>query len=166
LGIPDDAFVIGNVARVDRMKDHATLIDALMTVARSHGSTHFLLAGANVELGTPVFTKLLAAPEMTGRFHLLGVRRDVPDLLAALDLYVQSSAFGEGFPNVVAEAMASAVPAIVTNVGDAALIVDDSDRVVTPRNSLKLAAANENFLSQPWKIRTAIGQRDREKNCQ
>ena len=76
---------------------------------------------------------------------------------------VQSSAFSEAFPNVVAEAKASAVPAVVTNVGDTALIVDDTDRVVAPRNSPQLAAAIESFLSQALQIRTATGLRDRER---
>ena len=67
----------------------------------------------------PVWRAATVAQELglVERIHLLGERLDMPRLTAALDIAVSSS-HAEGFPNVIGEAMACAVPCVVTDVGD------------------------------------------------
>jgi glycosyltransferase involved in cell wall biosynthesis len=126
LGVAEDAVVAIHVARHDPMKDHETFLAAL---AANPGVT-----GIAVGLGTE---SLPARPNLMA----LGARRDVPRLLGAADIFVSSSAFGEGFSNAVAEAMATGLPAIATDVGDARFILGGTGAIVPPRDARALAQA-------------------------
>lgn len=139
LSIGDDVPLIGMVARFDPMKDHAGLLAA---ASQMDHRVHWLLAGRGVEAGAVAIPPILA-----GRVHLLGERSDVPALMAALDGLVVASAFGEGFPNVLIEAMACGVPCVATDTGDAAAILAGVGRVVPPGDPLALAAAIQSMLT-------------------
>jgi glycosyltransferase involved in cell wall biosynthesis len=81
----------------------------------------------------------------------------MPALYAAADIAVSSSAFGEGFSNAIAEAMASAVPVIATDVGDAAAIVGTAGILVPPRDTAALRDAIEMLTREPAATRQARG---------
>lgn len=83
----------------------------------------------------------------------------------AFDLATLSSAYGEGFPNVIGEAMASGVPCVVTNVGDSAYIVGDTGTVVPTRNPEALAHAWDAMLDRIEKEGCELGVRARERLC-
>lgn len=147
LGLPDDRLLIIHVARVDPMKDHASLIAA----ARSIPDATFLLAGSG--------TSDLTAP---ANVRKLGTRSDMPSLYAAADIAVSSSAFGEGFSNAIAEAMACGVPAVATDVGDAAAIIGTAGIIVPPRDPAALRDAIERLTREPAATRQARGLAGRQ----
>jgi glycosyltransferase involved in cell wall biosynthesis len=141
LGVPDSSILIGLVARFDPMKDHDTFLRAAQIVAGESPDVHFLLAGAGVDAGNPSLRAAIDAGGLHGRVSLLGARQDIAAVDAALDVAVMASAFGEGFPNAVAEAMACSVPCVVTDVGDAATLVGSTGWVVPPRDVAGMAQA-------------------------
>lgn len=139
--LTDNDIVLGMVARWDPQKDHATLIAALGALPPER-SWRTILVGSNMTDDNSVLVSLLERHGVRGRVDLLGQRADVPAVMNAMDVHVLSSA-GEGFPNVVAEAMASGTPAVVTDVGDAALIVGDLGWISPPRDMTRLSGAIE-----------------------
>ena len=133
LGIPAEAIVLAHVARVNPMKDHQVFLAAMAELP----DLRALLIGADTE-------RLPDQPNLVR----LGRRDDVERLLPAADFVVSSSAFGEGFSNALAEGMACGLPAISTDVGDAAIIVGDTGAIVPPRDPQALASAIRELASE------------------
>ena len=165
LGLAPAATLIGLVARLHPQKDHGNFIAAAGLVARRRPLAHFVLIGTDVVADNPDLGAQIQATGTPERFHLLGARADLPRLTAAFDIGVTASAYGEAFPLVVGEAMACGVPCVVTDVGDSALMVADTGRVVPPRDPAALAAAIESLLDLPDGERRMIGTAARARIC-
>ena len=155
LGIPVTSRVVGHVARLHPMKDHKNFIHAAVRIGTDFPDVHFLLAGRDVTRDND--SLLGNVPDgMESRFHWLGERNDVADLMRAMDVFVLSSR-GEGFPNVLGEAMACGVPCVATNVGDSVHVMGGHGRIVPPRNSVSLAEAVIELLHLDPKGRVELG---------
>ena len=126
LGIPDEAVVAIHVARLNPMKDHASFLKAMQALPQMRG----LLVGAGTE-----------TLDLPGNVGALGLRGDVERLYCCADIVVSSSAFAEGFSNVLAEGMSSGLVPVATDVGDARLIIGETGQVVPIRDSDALAKA-------------------------
>lgn len=155
LGIPLEARLVGHVARLHQMKDHPAFLRAMAGLAFRYPDTHFLLSGRDVSLEDKSLEQLIPV-QVRDRFHLLGERSDVPDLMSAMDVFCQSS-WSEAFPNVLGEAMATGVPCVATDVGDSAMVVGDTGVVVPPRDEGALAAGIESFLMMPLEECRTLG---------
>ena len=163
LGLNDEQFVVGMCARVDPMKDHATFVKAAAAFAGTAPEARFVLIGGGTDEPGSALERMIAAAGLSGRFVRLGLREDIPLLHAALDVATLSSAFGEGFPNVLAEAMACGVPCAATDVGDSAAIVGSTGFVVPPRDPEALAAAWAELRSEGRDARAARGAEARRR---
>ena len=108
------------------MKDHATFLKAMWALPAMRG----LLVGAG--------TETLDLPD---NVRALGLRTDVARLYRCADLVVSSSAFAEGFSNILAEGMSSGLVPVATDVGDARLIVGAVGEIVPVRDPEALAQA-------------------------
>lgn len=148
LGLAATDEVIGFVARWNPLKDHANLIRAFALLLKRRPGVKLLLIGDGLSEDNAELMALLNEVNIIVGQHviLLGRRDDVPTLMPVLDLHVLSS-MAEGFPNVVAESMACEVPNVVTDVGDAAFIVDTYGWVVPPKNASALSGAIEEALT-------------------
>jgi len=123
---------------------------------------HFLMAGKGCDDTNRELGQWIEQAGLRERFHLLSSRDDMPRLFAALDAYVQTS-LTEGMPNCVAEALACGVPTFVTDVGDAARLVEDRSHVVPPQAPARMAQAVLAHWRQTHEDRLLVGQRGRER---
>jgi glycosyltransferase involved in cell wall biosynthesis len=147
------------VARYDPMKDHATLLQALHLLLHDQTNAtinvHLVLIGKGMTPDNAALMHLVRSYGLEQYVHLLGERRDVAQLTPGFDIATLSSAFGEGFPNVIGEAMACGVSCVVTNVGDSAGVVGETGIVVHPRNAAALARG--------WRTLIALGPQGRQR---
>jgi glycosyltransferase involved in cell wall biosynthesis len=118
--LPTGGILVGSVGRLDQQKGYHDLIRAARVIANSRSEVHFAIAGEG-PLRTSLAT-LITELGLADHFHLCGFRTDVPNFLAALDLFVSSSHW-EGTPLVLIEAMALAKPVVSTKVGFATSVV-------------------------------------------
>lgn len=164
LGIPEAAPLIGLMARFDAQKDHSTFLKAVKLLVQERSDVHLIMCGSygvtsdNVELA-----RLIDEAGIRAQVRLLGRRNDMARLTAALDITVLSSAFGEGFPNTIGEAMSCGVPCVVTDVGDSRLIVGETGMVVPKRNSPALAKALRKMVDLGREGRSQLGMAARQR---
>lgn len=137
-GVASDEFLIGMVGRYDPLKNHHGLIDALALLREEGREFQCVLVGRGVSPNNTELARHIDASGLTGQVTLAGSRNDIPAIMNALDLHVLAS-LGEGFPNVVAEAMACGTPCAVTDVGDARMIVGTDALCCEPGNTRNLA---------------------------
>ena len=163
LAIPHDARIVGMVARYHPMKDHAAFLAAAGDVARIRRDVRFVLAGLNVVPENEALMQLAREHGIADQVHLLGPRADMHAIVPAFDLQVSSSSSGEGFPNVVGEAMSCGVPCVVTDVGDSAAVVGDTGLAVPPRDPQALAAGISRLLALTPSALAELGRRARER---
>jgi glycosyltransferase involved in cell wall biosynthesis len=161
LGIPDDAQVVGMLARFHPDKDHDTFLQAVVLTHRRLGGVHFVLAGSGVDASSELAARV-ARLDLSDCVHLLGERRDIPSLISSFDIATLSS-WTEGFPNAIGEAMSCCVPCVATDVGDSALLVGSTGLVVAPRDAIALSRAWTELLQAPGGVRQALGLSARER---
>jgi len=164
-GIREGETVIGIAARLDPMKDHETFLRAAALAAQAQGSLRFVCIGGGAETDFARLRALAESLGIGGRVVFAGECHDMPAAYSAFDIAACSS-LGEGFPNMVAEAMACAVPVVATNVGDCARIVGDTGAVVPPRDPEALARAFLRLARLPAAERAALGARARARICE
>ena len=151
LGVSESAILIGHISRLHPMKDHATLLRAIDRVVDSLSSTGGKQEVLFLLIGHGVTSELSNNPAI----HFLGERSDIPKIMSALDIVVSSSAWGEGFPNVIGEAMASEVPCVVTDVGDSAHIVGKYGQVCSVGDDQCIASSLLQLIENKQERKTA-----------
>ncbi len=157
----NDSFVWLAVGRFEVAKDYPNMLHAFAQVCRRDSNAVLLLVGhGSMQQETESLAQSL---ELGDRIRFLGVRSDVPEVMAAADGYVMSSAW-EGMPIALLEAAAAGLPIVATRVGGNHEVVreGESGYLVPPRDHEGLAAAMLRLMEQPAEERRAMGDRGRE----
>jgi glycosyltransferase involved in cell wall biosynthesis len=132
--------VFGHAARFHPMKNHAGFLSAVSSLKTQGISCQIKMVGTDVSFSNPDYSALVPS-NIISVVSADGPCANMPGFYSGIDCFVMSSAWGEAFPNVVAEAMLVGLPCIVTDVGDAAEIVGDTGWVVPANNPEALANA-------------------------
>jgi len=159
--VPDDALVVGCVARLDPVKDHATLVRAMATLRASGRRAHLVLVGDG-ETRRPL-EALVAELGLQEGVTFVGELRDGRNHHRAFDVSVLCS-LSEGFPNTLVEAMAAARPVVATAVGGSVDAVVDGETgiLVAPGSPDALAAALARLCDDPDE-RARLGRAGHER---
>jgi glycosyltransferase involved in cell wall biosynthesis len=163
VGLKPTSILVGLVARRHPMKDHSGFLQAVSLVSAQYPESRFLLIGKGLTESESGLTKQIRKLNLTDRVLLLGERTDTPQLTAALDIACSSSAWGEGFSNAIGEAMACAVPCVVTDVGDSAYMVGDTGVIVPAQNPEALAHAIGQLIDAGPAKRKELGMAARRR---
>lgn len=170
--LPENCKLIGMFARFDPMKDHATFLRAAGILAATRDDVYFVLAGKQLTKANLAIMHLLSEHNLQARIVLLGQIDNIHTVLPAMDYVTQTSVFGEGFPNVIGEAMACGVECFCTDVGDSLEVIGDTGYKIAPRDPIALAQqwrnalelATEENVKRRLKVRERISQRYRIDN--
>ena len=162
LGIPAEAILIGIAARFHPHKDHGNFIRAAALLHKQMPEAHFLLCGMDITWENPRLSAWIEAAGIRDRCHLIGLRQDMSRLFAGMDIATTSSR-SEAFPIAIGEAMACGTPCVVTDVGDSALIVADTGKVVAPEDPVALAEAWRTLIEAGPEVRRRLGMAARRR---
>ena len=160
LGLLESHLVIGVVGRFDPLKDFNNFVEAASLVSRDLDGVKFLMVGKGLDKDNYELNLWIEKSQYSTNFLLYG-ETNPHDLFAAMDVYCLSSK-AEGFPNVVAEAMAMRIPCVVTDVGDAARIVGESGLVVDPMDANALYKGLMLMLNLDKHERDVLGNKARQ----
>lgn len=158
LNIKTNTALLGMVGRFNPQKDHFGLLTALSIIKDRPSHFKVALIGRDLNSSNSGLNDQIKNLGLEENLLLLDQRIDVPAVMNGLDIHVLSSS-SEGFPNVLAEAMACGTPCVTTDVGDAALIVGDTGWVVQPKDPQVLANAMLEAMEeqqnnpQAWQVR-------------
>lgn len=152
LNIPEDYKIVTMVGRLMEQKNYPMLIRVAQKTKQMSLPLHFVIAGTGDLLNSLI--EMSRRLEVDDRVHFIGVRNDIPQILAASDIFLFTTNF-EGFPNALLEAMAASLPVITTNfAGVGELVENGVNGTIIPINDVNAAfAALKSYLDNPSKAR-------------
>ena len=156
LGVPEDAFIIVSAGELNKNKNTEVIVKALKDVV----GAHYIACGVGPEKEN--LEKLAQDFGVTDRFHLMGYRTDMPEIMACADVFTMMS-FREGMPRAVLEAMDLGLPCVGSDTrGIRDLIDDEGGFICKPTDANAFAKAFAKLQSNP-EMRNRMGQHNRSK---
>ena len=159
LALQEGMQLLGFIARFHQEKNPGLFLRAL---SRLPPQVHGLMVGSGMTLENLSLADQIRELGLRDRIHLLGERRDMPRIMAGLDVAVSAS-WNEGFSNALGEAQACGVPCVATAVGDSPVLIGGIGRLVAPGEGKPLAEAILELLSLSQEQRLVLGRRCRQR---
>ncbi len=161
-GLAPDHLLIGLVGRLMPVKDHPLFLDAAAKLAEMEPRARFVCVGDGPNAYRQALGEQADRLGLKDKVIWAGARRDMPAVYNALDILCLTSK-SEGFPNVVAEAMATGVPPVATTVGDVAMMMGEVGQLVSPSTPDALVTALLTLTSLSEEARHDLGRRARAR---
>jgi len=162
LGISPDCPVIGMVARYHPQKNHRGFLESARLIQKNIPTVHFVFCGRGVSNENETLIAKVRDLKLMN-VHFLGIRSDIEYLTSGFDIAVSNSTAGEGFSNVIGEAMACGVPCIATDVGDAGYLINGTGVIVPPGDPQLMAEACIGLLRKDGRFRQHLGEQSRKR---
>ncbi len=146
-GVLREEELIGLVGRLDPMKDHETFFQAALLLLQARRTARFVCVGDGPSEYRTLLQDRARSLGLSDHIMWVGMRSDVADVYNALDLLVNCS-YGEGFSNVIGEAMACGIPCVVTDVGDSGLVIGGMGELVPTKDPVALKRGMQRLLDR------------------
>ena len=149
LGGSPDHLLVGTVAFLRSYKGLDLFIDAARIVCAHHPTARFVVVGEGPD--EPLLRQKIQEAQLETVVRMVGFRADIPQVLAALDMFVLSSTEGEGLPQSLTQAMAMERPVVATNVGSVGEVVQHgvTGCLTPPNNPEQLVREIGHVLNDP-----------------
>lgn len=159
--------LIGMIGRINHWKGQGYFLDIASLLVQKHGDIHFVLVGDAYPGTEHLVDEMKEKIQKTGlQDHVcyLGFRKDIPEILKALDIFVLPSILPDPFPTVILEAMASGKPVVATAHGGAnEMILEGETGLLIPWDDAESAAASISALVKNEVLRKEMGEKGRSR---
>jgi len=160
IGVDNAIPVVGNVGRFDVQKGQLEFVACAARIHRQEPRTRFVMIGKGVTEENIPLMKAIRDHGLQKHFILMGEQEEIAMLLNGVDVFLGCSA-GEGWPNAIAEAMATGVPCVATDVGDTGRVMGDTGYVHEYADTENLANSVVDLLRLTRSQRCEVGERER-----
>jgi glycosyltransferase involved in cell wall biosynthesis len=161
-GLDANQAVVGIIGRLDPIKDHATLLKAFHQVLECMPKVRLVIVGSGEKLLEERLVSLTRSLGIEKNVLWIPSQNDLLGIYNMLDVCVSAS-IGEGFSNVISEAMACQIPCVATAVGDSVDIIGETGRIVPVGSPNVMAQAIQELLELPVEKRERLGRSARER---
>jgi glycosyltransferase involved in cell wall biosynthesis len=162
LELPESTLLVGMVGRINPGKGQFFFLELAEKLAFRYPEVHFVLAGdpfSGYESLLEDLKQAIVQKGLSNQVHYLGFRKDIPELMASLDLFVLPSNLPDSFPTVILEAMAAGKPIIATDSGGASeMIAEGRTGFVIPIGDVTAGVATLEKLLSNTSLRQEMGR--------